>query len=54
MVDRQLMRDFAVAGAMRVVAESGEFSWFSGLGLTLAHLFTFLLASCVIFSRRDP
>lgn len=54
MVDRQLMRDFAVAGAMRVVAESGEFSWLGGLGLTLAHTGAFLLAACVIFSRRDP
>jgi len=54
LVDRQLMRDFAVGGRLRRLVERGEFSWISGLGLTLAHTAAFLAAACWIFSRRDP
>ena len=54
LVDRQLMRGFAVGGRLRRLVESGEFSWLSGLGLTLAHTAAFLAAACWIFSRRDP
>ena len=54
MVDRQLMRDFSVAGPMRALVESAEFSWAKGLGLTLAHTGVFLLLACLIFSKRDP
>jgi ABC-type transport system involved in multi-copper enzyme maturation permease subunit len=54
LVDRQLMRGFAVGGRLRRLVESGEFSWLSGLGLTLAHTTAFLAAACWIFSRRDP
>ena len=54
LVDRQLMRDLAVAGPLRALVESGEFSWATGLGITGAHIGCFLLAACLIFSRRDP
>lgn len=54
LVDRQLMRDFAVAGPMRALVESPDFNWKSGLTLTFAHTAVFLFAACVIFSRRDP
>jgi hypothetical protein len=54
MVDRQLMRGFAVGGRLRRLLESGEFSWRAGVGLTLAHLAAFLVVACVLFSRRDP
>jgi len=54
LVDRQLMRGFAVGGRLRRLVESDEFSWVSGLGLTLAHTAAFLAAACWIFSRRDP
>jgi ABC-type transport system involved in multi-copper enzyme maturation permease subunit len=54
LVDRQLMRGFAVGGRLRRLVESGEFSWVSGLGLTLVHTAAFLAAACWIFSRRDP
>jgi ABC-type transport system involved in multi-copper enzyme maturation permease subunit len=54
MVDRQLMRGFAVSGRLRQLLESGEFSWAGGVGLTLAHTVAFLTAACLIFARRDP
>jgi ABC-type transport system involved in multi-copper enzyme maturation permease subunit len=54
LVDRQLMRDFAVAGPFRALMESGEFSWEKGLGLTLLHTVAYLAIACTIFSRRDP
>lgn len=54
MVDRQLMRDFAVGGRLRQIMESPDFTWARGIGLTLAHTAAFLIAACVIFSRRDP
>jgi ABC-type transport system involved in multi-copper enzyme maturation permease subunit len=54
MVDRQLMRGFAVGGRLRRLLESGEFSWQAGVALTLAHLAAFLTVACVVFSRRDP
>ncbi|MFM7043426.1 MAG: ABC transporter permease [Planctomycetaceae bacterium] len=54
MVDRQLMRGFAVGGRLRRLLESGEFSWLAGVSLTLAHLAVFLAVACVVFSRRDP
>jgi len=54
MVDRQLMRDFAVGGRLRQLIESPDFQWSRGVGLTLAHTAAFLLAACVVFTRRDP
>jgi hypothetical protein len=54
MVDRQLMRGFAVGGRLRRLLESGEFSWQAGVPLTLVHLAGFLTVACVVFSRRDP
>ncbi len=54
MVDRQLMRDFAVGGRLRELMESPDFTWARGIGLTLTHTAAFLIAACVIFSRRDP
>jgi ABC-type transport system involved in multi-copper enzyme maturation permease subunit len=53
-IDRQLMRDFAVGGRLRQLMESPDFQWPRGVGLTLAHTAAFLIAACVIFSRRDP
>ena len=54
LVDRQLMRDFAVAGPFRALMESASFSWEKGLGLTLLHTVAYLAIACTIFSRRDP
>jgi ABC-type transport system involved in multi-copper enzyme maturation permease subunit len=54
MVDRQLMRDFAVGGRLRQLMESPDFQWTRGVGLTLTHAAAFLAAACVVFSRRDP
>lgn len=54
MVDRQLMRDFAIGGRLRMLVESGDFSWRSGIGLTLLHTAAYLALACVIFARRDP
>ena len=54
MVDRQLMRGFAVGGRLRRLLESGEFSWRAGVGLTLAHAAVFLAIACAVFARRDP
>lgn len=54
LVDRQLMRDYAVAGPFRALMESGEFSWARGTGLTLLHAAAYLGVACLIFSRRDP
>ena len=54
LVDRQLMRDFAVAGPFRALMESASFSWEKGLGLTLLHTVAYLAIACAIFSRRDP
>lgn len=54
MVDRQLMRGFAVGGRLRRLFESGEFSWRAGVGLTLAHAAAFLAVACAVFARRDP
>jgi len=53
-IDRQLMRDFAVGGRLRQLMESPDFQWARGVGLTLVHTAAFLIAACVIFSRRDP
>ena len=53
-IDRQLMRDFAVGGRLRQLMESPDFQWARGIGLTLAHTAVFLISACVIFSRRDP
>jgi ABC-type transport system involved in multi-copper enzyme maturation permease subunit len=53
-VDRQLMRDFAVGGRLRQLMESPDFNWVRGVGLALAHAAAFLIAACVLFSRRDP
>jgi prepilin signal peptidase PulO-like enzyme (type II secretory pathway) len=53
-VDRQLMRDYAVAGPFRALVESTDFSWKRGLGFTLGHTAVFLLSACLIFTRRDP
>lgn len=54
MVDRQLMRDFAVGGRLRQLMESPDFRWSRGVGLALVHAAAFLAAACVVFSRRDP
>jgi ABC-type transport system involved in multi-copper enzyme maturation permease subunit len=54
MVDRQLMRDFAVGGRLRQLMESPDFQWTRGVGLALVHAAAFLAAACVVFSRRDP
>jgi ABC-type transport system involved in multi-copper enzyme maturation permease subunit len=54
MVDRQLMRGFAVGGRLRRLVESPDFTWAGGVGLTLVHTACFLAAACLIFSRRDP
>ncbi|RLS33734.1 MAG: hypothetical protein DWH79_06320 [Planctomycetota bacterium] len=54
LVDRQLMRDYAVAGPFRALLESPEFSWQRGLGLTLLHTVAYLAIASFIFSRRDP
>ena len=54
LVDRQLMRDYAVTGPFRALMESGEFSWGRGLALTLLHTVAYLAIACTIFSRRDP
>jgi len=54
MVDRQLMRDFAIGGRIRMLVESPDFSWQSGVGLTLLHAAAYLTLACAIFARRDP
>jgi len=54
MVDRQLMRDFAVGGRLRRLVESPDFTWLGGVGVTLVHAVGFLAAACAIFTRRDP
>jgi hypothetical protein len=54
MVDRQLMRDFAVGGRLRQLIESPDFQWARGVGLALVHAAAFLAAACVVFTRRDP
>lgn len=54
MVDRQLMRDFAVGGRLRQLMESPDFTWARGIGLTLAHAAALFAAACLIFSHRDP
>lgn len=54
MVDRQLVRDFAVGGRLRRLVESEAFTWTGGIGLTLLHTMLHLVAACVIFSMRDP
>jgi hypothetical protein len=54
MVDRQLMRDFAVGGRLRQLMESPDFQWPRGVGLSVVHAAAFLAAACVVFSRRDP
>lgn len=54
LVDRQLMRDYAVSGPFRGLMESAEFSWQKGLGVTLLHTVAYLACACLIFSRRDP
>ncbi len=54
LVDRQLMRDYAVSGPFRALMESDDFSWQSGVGLSLLHTVAYLGLACAIFSRRDP
>jgi len=54
MVDRQLMRDFAIGGRIRMLVESPDFSWRSGVGLTVIHAAVALALACRVFSRRDP
>ncbi len=54
MVDRQLMRDFAVGGRLRQLMESPDFQWTRGVGLSVVHAAAFHAAACVVFSRRDP
>ena len=54
MVDRQLMRDFAVGGRLRQLIESPDFQWARGVSLALVHAAAFLAAACVVFTRRDP
>lgn len=54
LVDRQLMRDYAVSGPFRGLMESAEFSWQKGLGVTLLHTAAYLACACLIFARRDP
>ena len=54
LVDRQLMRDYAVSGPFRALMESDDFSWESGVGLSLLHTVAYLGLACAIFSRRDP
>jgi len=54
MVDRQLMRDFAIGGRFRMLVESGDFSWRSGIGLTILHAAAYLAVACWVFARRDP
>ena len=54
MVDRQLMRDFAIGGRLRQLVESPDFTWLGGVGVTLVHAVAFLVAACVVFARRDP
>ncbi len=54
LVDRQLMRDYAVAGPFRALMESAEFSWGTAAALTLLHTAAYLAIACAIFSRRDP
>jgi len=54
MVDRQLMRDFAVGGRLRQLMESPDFQWARGVGLAVAHAAAFLVAACAVFTRRDP
>jgi hypothetical protein len=54
MVDRQLVRDFAVGGRLQRLVESGAFSWTGGIGLTLLHTLVHLAAACAVFTLRDP
>lgn len=54
LMDRQLVRDLALAGPLRDFATRSMSSASVGLGITLAHLGGFLLVACLIFSRRDP
>jgi hypothetical protein len=53
-VDRQLMRDFAVGGRLRQLMESPDFQWARGVGLAVVHAAVFLVAACAVFTRRDP
>jgi len=54
LMDRQLVRDLALAGPLRDFATRSMSAASVGLGMTLAHLGGFLLLACLIFSRRDP
>ncbi|MFM8892657.1 MAG: ABC transporter permease subunit, partial [Planctomycetia bacterium] len=54
MVDRQLMRDFAIGGRLRQLVESPDFTWLGGVGVTLVHAVAFLVTACTVFARRDP
>jgi len=54
LVDRQLMREYAVSGPFRALMESDQFSWGGAVGLTLLHAAAYLGIACAIFSRRDP
>jgi len=54
MVDRQLVRDFAVGGRIQRLVESGAFTWTGGVGLTLLHTLVHLAAASAVFTLRDP
>lgn len=54
LMDRQLVRDLALAGPLRDLATRSMPGASAGLGLTLAHLGGFLALACLVFSRRDP
>lgn len=54
LMDRELVRDLALAGPLRDFATRSMSSASVGLGITLAHLGGFLSLACLIFSRRDP
>jgi ABC-type transport system involved in multi-copper enzyme maturation permease subunit len=54
LMDRQLVKDLALAGPLRDLTSRTGSSAVVGLGITLAHLGGFLVLACWIFSRRDP
>jgi ABC-type transport system involved in multi-copper enzyme maturation permease subunit len=54
LMDRQLVKDLALAGPLRDLTSRTGSTAVVGLGITLAHLGGFLFLACWIFSRRDP
>ncbi len=54
LMDRQLVKDLALAGPLRDLTSRTGSSAVVGLRITLAHLGGFLFLACWIFSRRDP